>query len=242
MEAYGHAPPQYTAAHRIRSHRCPSAPRTPPSPTCAPTARAASAVLRRAALLDVLRLRGEQARRRPCRNLQQDFRCGIHESCAPAASPAARSRLLRRGPEGLPGHLRGTTGARRRRLARQMFEVFPVVRQLHELLKYPSEALRPRRRRPHPSAAADARTRRCATSPADAVQPYRGRRPRCRGEVNPLLLRGQRTGPGGVPEARRTTAVRTSWARLRGANLRGASLRGASCRGDLSAPTCARPT
>ncbi|MGW2545833.1 pentapeptide repeat-containing protein, partial [Kitasatospora sp. NPDC001574] len=78
----------------------------------------------------------------PCRNLQTDFTCGIHERLRDTGFPGCTvydcfgagqhvsqvtfgGRSWREEPE---------SGAR-------MFEVFPVVRQLHELLRYLTEAL-----------------------------------------------------------------------------------------------------
>jgi uncharacterized protein YjbI with pentapeptide repeats len=78
----------------------------------------------------------------PCPHLRPDFRCGIHD------------RLRQRGFPGCAGYdcfgagqqvSQVTFGGRDWRrapgLARQMFAVFPVVRQLHELLWYLVEAL-----------------------------------------------------------------------------------------------------
>jgi len=78
----------------------------------------------------------------PCRNLQADFRCGIHGSlkqqgfrgctvydCFGAGQQVSRhtfgGRDWRQAPETTPA----------------MFDVFPIMRQLHELLWYLTEAL-----------------------------------------------------------------------------------------------------
>lgn len=84
----------------------------------------------------------DKAAGKPCTNLQQDFRCGIH------------TRLRERGYSGCTVYdcfgagqkvSQVTFGGRDWRsapdTARQMFDVFPVVRQLHELLWYLAEAL-----------------------------------------------------------------------------------------------------
>ncbi|GAA2497607.1 hypothetical protein GCM10010406_37650 [Streptomyces thermolineatus] len=78
----------------------------------------------------------------PCTNLQADFRCGIHANlrergfpgctvydCFGAGQKVSRVTFGGRDWRQHPG------------TARQMFEVFPVVRQLHELLWYLAEAL-----------------------------------------------------------------------------------------------------
>jgi hypothetical protein len=78
----------------------------------------------------------------PCHNLQSDFRCGIHNSL--------RQKGLRGCTVydcfGAGQHVsRYTYGGRDWReapdTAKQMFEVFPVMWQLHELLWYLTEAL-----------------------------------------------------------------------------------------------------
>ncbi|MFI9205845.1 pentapeptide repeat-containing protein [Streptomyces sp. NPDC053048] len=79
---------------------------------------------------------------KPCSNLQSDFRCGIH------------TRLRKQGFPGCTVYdcfgagqkvSQVTFGGRDWRqapdTAQQMFDVFPVVRQLHELLWYLEEAL-----------------------------------------------------------------------------------------------------
>lgn len=84
----------------------------------------------------------DKAAGQPCHNLQQDFRCGIHSSlrqsgfrgctvfdCFGAGQQVSQvtfgGRDWRQAPES----------------AKQMFEVFPIMRQLHELLWYLNEAL-----------------------------------------------------------------------------------------------------
>ncbi|MEV8033367.1 pentapeptide repeat-containing protein [Streptomyces sp. NPDC086182] len=167
----------------------------------------------------------------PCRNLESDSRCGIH------------TRLRRTGFTGCTvydcfgagqrvsqvtfGGVDWRSGSKEH--ARRMFDVFPVVRHLHELLWYLNEALTlPAARPVH----ADVR-RLLATTERLA-----GRTPEELGaldldahrqEVNELLLRISefvRAGAdGGRKKDRRGADL--MGARLRGADLRGASLRGA---------------
>ncbi|TRW44608.1 pentapeptide repeat-containing protein [Georgenia yuyongxinii] len=168
----------------------------------------------------------DKAAGQPCRNLREDFRCGIH------------SRLRQ---EGFPGctvydcfgagqHVSQVTfGGRSWRddptTAEQMFAVFPVMRQLHEMLVYLTEAL--------------------ALPPA---RPVRDELSRVRHEIE-LLTTASPEQLLAVDVAAHRTAVgallgRTSelvraggtGASLRsadriGANLRGADLRGADLRG-----------
>ncbi|MEU4424168.1 pentapeptide repeat-containing protein [Actinoplanes sp. NPDC024001] len=167
---------------------------------------------------------------RPCRNLSDDFRCTIHEElpkrgfggCVVFDCFGAGQRITQE-----------TFGGRDWRsapeIAGDMFAVLPVMRQLHELMWYLTEALRlDEARKLHPKlrAALTETDELAAGAPAELrgldVDAYRGR-------VNPLLRRASelaRARAGG----RRPDH---SGARLIGRRLRGADLRGASFRGAL---------
>lgn len=167
---------------------------------------------------------------KPCPNLGDDHRCGIH------------AKLRTEGFNGCTVYdcfgagqkvSQVTFGGRDRRTgsredARRMVEVFPVVRQLHELLWYLTEALTlPAARPVH----ADLRRMLARTeeltlqSPEELAALDVGAH---RQEVNVLLLRTSelvRAGIGGRKKNRRGADL--MGARLKGADLRGASLRGA---------------
>jgi uncharacterized protein YjbI with pentapeptide repeats len=166
----------------------------------------------------------------PCRNLRGDHRCGIHAGlrqkgftgctvydCFGAGQQVSQITFggqdWRSGP---PEH------------ARRMFDVFPVVRQLHELLWYLTEALAlPAARPVH----ADLR------KALERTEELTGLTPKeltgldvaaHRQEVNVLLLRTSelaRSGTKGRKKNRRGADL--MGARLKGADLRGANLRGA---------------
>ncbi|WP_210587131.1 pentapeptide repeat-containing protein [Streptomyces sp. GESEQ-35] len=166
----------------------------------------------------------------PCRNLQDDHRCGIH------------ARLRQQGFTGCTvydcfgagqkvsqvtfGGQDWRTGPREQ--ARRMFDVFPVVRQLHELLWYLTEALTlPAARTVH----ADLRRALERTEELTRLTPEElgaldvGAH---RQDVNALLLRTSelvRAGTRGRKKDRRGADL--MGARLKGADLRGVSLRGA---------------
>ncbi|MFF9118890.1 pentapeptide repeat-containing protein [Streptomyces massasporeus] len=166
----------------------------------------------------------------PCRNLQEDHRCGIH------------ARLRQQGFTGCTvydcfgagqqvsqitfGGQGWRTGPPER--ARRMFDVFPTVRQLHELLWYLTEALAlPAARPVH----AELRRALAKTEELTAGTPEElaGLDVAAhRQEVNVLLLRTSelaRAGTKGRRKDRRGADL--MGARLQGADLRGASLRGA---------------
>ncbi|MFF6879272.1 pentapeptide repeat-containing protein [Streptomyces sp. NPDC012474] len=166
----------------------------------------------------------------PCRNLREDHRCGIHAKlrqkgfsgctvydCFGAGQQVSQVTF---------GGQDWRTGPRDD--ARRMFEVFPVVRQLHELLWYLTEALALPAARP-----VHAELRKAL----ERTEELTGGTPEelagldvaaHRQEVNVLLLRTSelaRAGTKGRKKDRRGADL--MGARLRGADLRGASLRGA---------------
>ncbi|MFE9031778.1 pentapeptide repeat-containing protein [Streptomyces iakyrus] len=166
----------------------------------------------------------------PCRNLREDHRCGIHArlrqkgftgctvyDCFGAGQQVAQvtfgGRDWRTGP---------------REDARRMFEVFPVVRQLHELLWYLTEALALPAARPV-RAELDEALRKTRELTAGTPEELAGLDVAAhRQEVNVLLLRTSelaRAGTKGRKKDRRGADL--MGARLKGADLRGASLRGA---------------
>ncbi|CAL9656470.1 hypothetical protein SUDANB15_06790 [Streptomyces sp. enrichment culture] len=166
----------------------------------------------------------------PCRNLRDDHRCGIH------------ARLRQEGFTGCTVYdcfgagqkvSQVTFGGRDWRAgpperARRMFEVFPVVRQLHELLWYLTEALTLPAARPVHAAlrrALEETERLTRQTPGELAALDVGAH---RQDVNVLLLRASelaRTGMRGRRKDRRNADL--MGARLKGADLRGISLRGA---------------
>ena len=158
----------------------------------------------------------------PCRHLAGDFRCGIH------------ARLRDKGMSGCTVFdcfgagqqvSQVTFGGRN---SPQATVVFPVMRGLHELLWYLTEALALPAAAPlrgELQRAFDDIERRTEL-PAGELATVDV--PAVRGEVNELLLRvselARRVVPGRQKNHRGADLI---GARLRGANLRGASLRGA---------------
>lgn len=171
----------------------------------------------------------DKAAGEPCGNLRADFRCGIHADlrergfagctvfdCFGAGQKVSQVTFGGR-------DWRRTPGA-----ARRMSEVFPVMRQLHELLWYLTEALAlPSARAVHGElrrALADTErlTRAGAETLAELDMPV------IRRDVNDLLLRAGELARAGVPGRKKDhRGADLIGARLKGADLRGASLRGA---------------
>ncbi|MFF4585178.1 pentapeptide repeat-containing protein [Streptomyces sp. NPDC001388] len=166
----------------------------------------------------------------PCPNLAADHRCGIHDrlrqqgytgctvyDCFGAGQQVSQVTFGGRDWRGAP-----------REHARLMFEVFPVVRQLHELLWYLTEALAlPAARPVHPELRRLLeRTEALTGGTPEELAALDV--PAHRQEVNVLLLRTSelaRAGVGGRRKDRRGADL--MGARLKGADLRGANLRGA---------------
>jgi hypothetical protein len=166
----------------------------------------------------------------PCRNLREDHRCGIHArlrsegfagctvyDCFGAGQKVSRITF---------GGEDWRTGSREH--ARRMFDVFPVVRHLHELLWYLTEALALPAARPLYGDLRDAleRTEELTLRSAEELAALDvGAH---RQEVDVLLLKASelaRAGVRGRGKMRRGADL--IGARLRRADLRCATLRGA---------------
>lgn len=166
---------------------------------------------------------------RPCSNLRTDFRCGIHERLRDEGYPGCTVfDCFGAGQKVSQVTFGGTDWRRAPGTAHRMFEVFPVMRQLHELLRYVTEALAlPAARPVHEElrralARIDGLTRGSAESLAGLdVNALRG-------EVNVPLLRASELARARLPGRRKNhRGADLVGARLSGADLRGASLRGA---------------
>ncbi|MFH8793741.1 pentapeptide repeat-containing protein [Streptomyces sp. NPDC017941] len=165
----------------------------------------------------------------PCGNLRQDFGCGIHarlrdkgyNGCTVFDCFGAGQKVSQVTFEGVSWREDPDS-------TRAMYEVFPVMRQLHELLKYTAQALDlPAARPVHPDLRRaydliDGLTRDTAETVRDVDVDA------LRGEVNALLLRAGELARAAVPGRKKNhRGANLMGARLRGAKLRGASMRGA---------------
>ncbi|HEY7271273.1 MAG TPA: pentapeptide repeat-containing protein [Actinoplanes sp.] len=166
---------------------------------------------------------------RPCPHLRGDFRCDIHEHLAERGFPGcAVFDCFGAGQHLVQGTFGGADWRSYSHLAGRMFALLPVLRQLHELAWYLTEALKLNAASPvHPRlrAALEETERVSGGTPeqllAVDLHAFRNR-------VNPLLLRASvlaRAGFGRQPDHRGADLI--------GCNLRGADLRGASLRGAL---------
>ncbi|MFI7537950.1 pentapeptide repeat-containing protein [Streptosporangium sp. NPDC049376] len=174
----------------------------------------------------------------PCPNLGADFRCGIHSSlrrrgfagctvydCFGAGQRVSQVTFGGRDWRSSPG------------TARRMFEVFPVMRDLHELLWYLTQALALPGTAPVRDALTEARAALEALTRESPEVLARTDVMARRTQVNPLLQRASELARANVPGPRRDhrgadlIGAKLKGADLRGANLRGAYLIGADLRG-----------
>ncbi|GHB13033.1 pentapeptide repeat-containing protein [Streptomyces chryseus] len=187
---------------------------------------------------------------RPCRNLLPDFRCGVHERLRPVGYQGCTVYdCFGAGQRISQVTYAGQDWRSAPQTARQMFALLPVVRQLHELLWYLTEALalEPARSLHADLRGALTRIERLSQGSPDEILALDVAAHRQ--EVNVLLLRTSELVRAGATGAAGGTAGRGARAAkgrggskggakknrrgadLIGANLKGADLHGADLRG-----------
>jgi uncharacterized protein YjbI with pentapeptide repeats len=158
----------------------------------------------------------------PCPNLQADFRCAIHARLRQEGFPGcAAYDCFGAGQQVTGVTFAGRDWRRTPDIAPRMFQVFTIMRQLHELLWYLNEALSLRRARPlhqELSVALEV-TERLTREPHDALVAL-DVKAHARG-VHALLARTSAS----VRAGGRRSAIDRSGADLIGADLRGIDLR-----------------
>ncbi|WP_344486637.1 pentapeptide repeat-containing protein [Nonomuraea monospora] len=169
----------------------------------------------------------DKAGGQPCHNLSDDFRCSIHTRLRERGFPGCTVfDCFGAGQKVSQVTYEGRSWREEPGTARQMYAVFPVMRQLHELLWYLAEALTLEAARPVHDALRSAmeETERLTRESADVLEKLDVAAHR--GAVNGLLLRASELARAGLKGKERRGADLIG-ARLRGAGLRGANLRGA---------------
>jgi uncharacterized protein YjbI with pentapeptide repeats len=165
----------------------------------------------------------------PCPHLRTDFRCGIHALLRDRGFPGcAAFDCFGAGQQVSQVTFGGRDWREAPHAATQMFAVFPIMRQLHELLWYLTEALRMPPARPIHQELSHALTRvdRLTFSSSDALPDIDMAALRAR--VHPLLERTSELVRATVPGRRRNhRGADLVGASLKGTDLRGADLRGA---------------
>jgi uncharacterized protein YjbI with pentapeptide repeats len=170
----------------------------------------------------------DKAAGHPCPNLRTDFHCNIHDRLRPQGFTGCTVYdCFGAGQKVARVTFGGQDWRQTPQIAARMFSVFTVMRQLHELLWYLTEALTLPSARPlHAELrlALDETERLTYNSPGALVELDVVAH---RSQVNGLLLRTSQLVRAGA----RRQAVDHRGADLIGKNLRGADLRGADLRG-----------
>ena len=170
----------------------------------------------------------------PCPNLRTDFRCGIHDRLRQRGFPGCTVYdCFGAGQHVAQVTFGGRDWRQDPRPAGQMFAVFAVVRQLHELLWYLAEALALEQARPLHGDLDHARDETQRLTRLDAAVLAELDLTAHRASVTALLRRASelaRTDPGRDLSGRDLVGGDLARANLRGASLRGAFLIGADLR------------
>ncbi|GAA0136270.1 pentapeptide repeat-containing protein [Paenibacillus sp. YSY-4.3] len=172
----------------------------------------------------------------PCPNLQTDFRCGIHQNLRQQGFRGCTVYdCFGAGQQVSQGTFGGQDWRQHPAAAQTMFEVFPVMWQLHELLWYLAEVLTiPSARSIHEDVRiALEETEQLTYLDADTLLKLDVAAHRA--EVNKLLLRASELVRSAVLQSLKGSAARPKafnrGADLIGAKLKGADLRAANLRG-----------
>ncbi|HEX6452170.1 MAG TPA: pentapeptide repeat-containing protein [Trebonia sp.] len=165
----------------------------------------------------------------PCPNLRADFHCGIHPRLREEGFPGCTAfDCFGAGQKVSQVTFGGTNWRQAPQSARRMFAVFPLMRQLHELLWYITEVLDLAPARPVHKDLRSALTRIETLSRGSAESLLELDVAALRGDVNALLLRASELVRATVPGRKKNyRGADLIGARLACADLRGASLRGA---------------
>ncbi len=166
----------------------------------------------------------------PCVNLREDHRCGIHANLRERGfSGCTVFDCFGAGQKVSQHTFRAVDWRQDADAARRMFAVFPVMRQLHELLWYLTEALGLPAAKPLRTELRQAFDEIDRLTLADARTILDLDFAALRGRINVLLTRASELARAGAPGRERNHRG----ADLIGAGLAGADLRGASLRGAL---------
>jgi uncharacterized protein YjbI with pentapeptide repeats len=172
----------------------------------------------------------------PCSNLQADFRCGVHQNLRELGFRGCTVYdCFGAGQKVSQVTFEGNDWRQNKGLAKQMFDVFPIMRQLHELLWYLTEALTlqaTRSIRDDLRKALDETERLTLLSPERLLEVDVAAH---RAEVNILLLQTSQLVRDATPHRQTAKPVHKKLqgrgGNLRGADLMGAKLKGADLRG-----------
>ena len=167
-----------------------------------------------------------------CSNLQSDYRCGIHNNLRQKGfRGCAVYECFGAGQKVSQDTYDGNDWRDYPELAKEMFKVFPIMQQLHEMLYYLNEALSLEETQPiyQDLQAALEETEQLTRLRPQSIMELNV--PAHRAIINDLLLRTSELVRAKVPPNKNKKISRGM--DLLGANLRGANLKGANLRGAL---------
>ena len=177
----------------------------------------------------------DKAAGQPCRNLQHDYRCGIHADLRQQGFRGCTVYDCFGAGQKVSQHTYGGRDWRQHPdTAKQMFEVFPFMRHLHELLWYLTEALAMQSAQAihaELQSMLNDTERMTQLGPEAMLEQDMASH---RAAVNALLLRTSELVRAATIRQLKGHSIRRSYERgadLIGAKLRGADLRGANLRG-----------
>jgi len=164
----------------------------------------------------------DKATGEPCPNLDEDFRCGIHQKLRPEGFRGCTVYDC----FGAGQKISQQAGASwRAQPGQRMFEALPIMRQLHELLWYLAEAVELKQTSPIHSQLREAtdRIEKLTLAPDITSVDLPGER----AKVNELLVRTSALVRGKQSKTKERRGADLFGARLRGADLQSTNLRGA---------------
>lgn len=173
---------------------------------------------------------------KPCSNLQSDFRCSIHKNLRQKGFKGCTVfECFGAGQKVSQGTFEGMDWRTGPEQAKKMYDVFPVMHQLHEMLWYLNEALTLKATRPiHKEIrAAIDETKRLSKLSPDLIIELNV--PLHRADINTLLLKTSELvwmeSRQQYKNSKKNMRINHRGANLMGAKLRRADLRGANLRG-----------
>jgi uncharacterized protein YjbI with pentapeptide repeats len=164
----------------------------------------------------------------PCQNLLKDFRCGIHnrlrdegfKGCTVYECFGAGQKVSKVTYKGLDWRDKPET-------AKEMFDVFPIMQQLHEMLCYLDESMKLEEAEPLYDRLLTIYEKTEQLTNLEAAEILSLDIPVHRAEVNELLLKTSELVRSRVKNRKQPRGKNLFGAKLKGADLRGSDLRGA---------------
>jgi uncharacterized protein YjbI with pentapeptide repeats len=164
----------------------------------------------------------------PCQNLQKDYRCRIHNKLRDEGFKGCTVyECFGAGQKVSQATYKGRDWRDHPETAKEMFDVFPVMQQLHEMLCYLDESLALEAAKPLYDRLRAVYEKIEQLTDLEAADILRLDIPAHREEVNDLLLKTSELVRSKVKNKKQTRRKDLFGAKLKGADLKGSELRGA---------------